>query len=60
MDLKKIIKEILNRKAVKNGMWLYLLQIFNMVVPLLTLPYITRILGAKQFGIFTIAVNIIG
>ena len=26
--------------AVKNGAWLYVLQFFNMVVPLLTLPYI--------------------
>lgn len=60
MDFKKFIKDMLNKKAVKNGMWLYLLQIFNTVVPLLTLPYITRILGAKQYGVFTIAVNIIG
>lgn len=60
MDLKKIIKDMLNKKAVKNGMWLYLLQIFNTIVPLLTLPYITRILGAKQYGVFAIAVNIIG
>lgn len=60
MDFKKLIKDMLNKKAVKNGMWLYLLQIFNTVVPLLTLPYITRILGAKQYGVFTIAVNIIG
>lgn len=60
MDFKRLIKDMLNKKAVKNGMWLYLLQIFNTVVPLLTLPYITRILGAKQYGVFTIAVNIIG
>lgn len=60
MDFKKLIRDMLNKKAVKNGMWLYLLQIFNTVVPLLTLPYITRILGAKQYGVFTIAVNIIG
>lgn len=55
-----MIKKILKRKSVKNGAWLYLLQIFNTVVPLLTLPYITRILGAKQYGIFSIAINVIG
>lgn len=47
-------------KTVKNGIWLYLLQFFNTVVPLITLPYITRLLGASQYGIFTIALNIIG
>lgn len=56
----EMIKKILKRKAVKNGAWLYLLQIFNTVVPLLTLPYITRILGAKQYGVFSIAINVIG
>ena len=56
----EMIKKILKRKSVKNGAWLYLLQIFNTVVPLLTLPYITRILGAKQYGIFSIAINVIG
>lgn len=61
------MKSIINRfvslykkKSVKNGMWLYALQLFNTVVPLLTLPYITRILGASQYGVFSIALNIIG
>lgn len=54
------IMNLLKKKAVKNGAWLYLLQFFNTVVPLLTLPYITRILGVKQYGIFSIAINIIG
>ena len=56
----EVVKGMLKRKAVKNGAWLYLLQIFNTVVPLFTLPYITRILGTKQYGIFSIAINIIG
>lgn len=54
------IINLLKKKTVKNGAWLYLLQFFNTVVPLLTLPYITRILGVKQYGIFSIALNIIG
>lgn len=53
------IKSILEKKSVKNGAWMYLLQIFNTIVPLLTLPYITRILGASQYGMFSIAINII-
>ncbi len=33
---------------------------FNTVIPLLTLPYITRILGAQEYGTFSIAFNLIG
>ena len=47
----------LNSKVVKNGMWLVVLQIFNMVVPLLTIPYITRVLGTTNYGIFSLALN---
>lgn len=60
MNLKDNMINLLKKKAVKNGAWLYTLQIFNTVVPLLTLPYITRILGAEQYGVFSIAINIIG
>lgn len=50
----------LNGRAVKNGIWLYLMHFFNMVIPLFTLPYITRVLGANGYGTFSIAFNIIG
>ena len=40
-----------------NGVWLYVLQMFNTIVPLLTLPYITRVLGASQYGVFSISLN---
>lgn len=45
------IKQILKSKSLKNGIWLYALQFFNTVIPLLTVPYITRILGAKGYCI---------
>lgn len=54
------IKGLLKRKSVKNGAWMYALQFFNMIVPLLTLPYITRILGSSLYGVFSIALNIVG
>lgn len=60
MNVKDVLSNILKKNYVKNGAWLYLLQIFNTVVPLLTLPYVTRILGAEQYGTFSIAINIIG
>ena len=53
------ILNLIKSKNAKNGAWLYLLQAFNTVVPLLTLPYITRVLGASTYGIFVISLNII-
>lgn len=54
------LKRFIHKKAVKNGIWMYVLQFFNMVVPLLTLPYITRVLGASGYGMFSTALNIVG
>ena len=33
------IKSLSKNKVIANGMWLYVLQFFNMILPLLTLPY---------------------
>ncbi len=52
--------EFRKKNVVKNGFWLYLLQMFNTVVPLLVLPYVTRILGSTRYGVFSIALNLIG
>lgn len=54
------VKRLAGKKALHNGMWLYLLQIFNTVIPLVTLPYITRILGPSQYGLFSISLNLQG
>ena len=55
-----VFRKVIKSKAAKNGMWLYVLQLFNTVIPLLTLPYITRILGATEYGYFSVAYNLIG
>lgn len=60
INKKSKIKKILNSRSVKNGIWLYILQFFNTIIPLFTLPYITRILGANQYGVFSSALNIVG
>lgn len=39
------------RKLVKNTFFLYLMQISNYVFPLLTFPYLTRVLGAEKYGV---------
>ncbi len=58
--MKMLIREFWKKKEVQNGMWLYFLQICNTVIPLVTLPYITRILGASKYGMFSIAINLVG
>lgn len=39
----------------QNVAAMYALQIANYVIPLLTLPYLIRVLGAAQYGLMTIA-----
>lgn len=54
----KKINSLLQSKSIKNGMWLYLLQFFNTIIPLITIPYITRVLGRSSYGVFSIALNL--
>jgi len=54
------ITMLFSSKVMKNGVWLYILQAFNTIVPMLTLPYITRILGASGYGSFSFSLNLIG
>lgn len=54
MNLKLIIS---SNKLLKNSLWLFILQIFNTILPLITLPYVTRILGASNYGVFSLSLN---
>lgn len=54
------VKTLISNKAIGNGMWMYLLQFFNVIIPLITLPYVTRILGTTQYGIFSTSFNLVG
>lgn len=55
--MKDKFKKILKSKVFKNGIWLTILQFVNTVIPVVTLPYITRILGTSEYGVFSIALN---
>lgn len=55
--MKNNLKKIINSKLFKNGMWLTILQLVNTVIPVVTIPYVTRILGSNEYGIFSIALN---
>lgn len=50
-------RKLFDSKLVQNSIWLLILQAFNTVVPLLTLPYITRILEPDGYGSFSLALN---
>ena len=52
-----IIKHLKNSKVFKNSLWLTILQVVNTIIPILTIPYITRILGTNEYGLFSIALN---
>lgn len=54
-----MINKILKSKVFSNGAYLYILQFFNTVLPLFTIPYITRILGDSQYGVFSKMFNYI-
>ena len=51
------LKSLLKNRVVKNGAWLFVLQFANTVLPLLTIPYVTRILGTLGYGQFSAAYN---
>ena len=55
-----MLADLLKNKNIKNGLWMYVLQAFNTIIPLFTIPYITRLLGTGRYGVFSIALNIIG
>ena len=58
--MKSKIKDLLSSKEINNGIWMYLLQFFNTVIPLITLPYVTRILGTSKYGVFSTSFNLVG
>lgn len=56
----KQLQYILQSKVAKNGMWLIILQGFNTIIPLITIPYITRVMTKSAYGEFSLALNWIG
>jgi O-antigen/teichoic acid export membrane protein len=49
-----------NRKIVENFSYLSILQVFNLVLPLITYPYLIRILGKETYGGVVFAQAIVG
>ena len=51
------LRSLFHIKYIQNSLWLAILQFFNTVVPFVTLPYITRVLGTDKYGVFSLALN---
>lgn len=45
------------RKLLANTGWLLVLQAINIVLPFITVPYVTRVFGVELYGVFTLALN---
>jgi PST family polysaccharide transporter len=53
------INNIAFRKLFKNFTFLFSVNIFNFVLPLLTFPYLVRVLGIDKFGLLSFATSIV-
>lgn len=59
--LTKLKETISNNKNVfQNLSYLSLLQLFNLLVPLVTYPYLIRVLGAETYGLVIFAQAVVG
>ena len=56
------LKQVLNNHAafIENVSYISILHIFNMLVPLITYPYLIRVLGADNYGMVVYAQAVIG
>jgi len=54
-----IFKSENGKLVLTNFISLSVLQVLNVVLPLITMPYLVRILGAEYFGLLAIATSIV-
>ncbi len=52
-----LIRRLIKSKLAQNGIWMLVLQIFNTVIPILIIPYITRVFSKAAYGEFAIATS---
>lgn len=64
MNVKYFLKQIIdnsknNSRLIKNFSYLSLLQLLNLFIPLITYPYLIRILGKETYGLVIFAQSVI-
>ncbi|PTN02885.1 PST family polysaccharide transporter [Mangrovibacterium marinum] len=59
--VEKIKQALVNHKTlIQNFSYLSALQVFNMLIPLITYPYLIRVLGKETYGLIVYAQAIVG
>lgn len=58
INLQKIAER--NKTLIQNFSYLSALQVFNMLIPLITYPYLIRVLGKETYGLVVFAQAVIG
>ncbi len=58
--IKKILRNDDYKRITENILSLFSLQGFNYILPLITFPYLTRVLGPDKYGLVVFALAFMG
>jgi PST family polysaccharide transporter len=53
-----VLQKIISHNVARNSAALFILQLINMIAPLIVLPYLSRVLGLDGFGLVMFALSV--